>query len=1245
LNALLSTHALAGRLPLASVHVNQNDTEGDGGIDGVVDEAIPPALDPTGRFGVPTCWQFKARPTGQIKAKVAKGKKGGQQVALREMIADDPHSRQLVEQGYGYRLCIAADMPHRKKMQWEGWLRDAAREINADAPAPMVLTASDLANWANLFKPIVSDYFRAYLGQFRSLERWRKEITSLTPEFVAITGWNAAVVAIREHASFSRSVATILTVHGEAGVGKTRCTCEALLHDSGHHAVVLYTDDEAKALEFAHVIASTNHLKAVLVADECSWRTRERLRPLVAACPDRLRVIAIDNSLQLGGGAEEVRLTHITIDEVGEILLRNFAHLPAEQIHSCARVTGGFVRLAVYLCEHDAKIPSGGQLDSFGFFRDYLHKCLRDEEDSVLLISLVSRVGFRGDLATQLERLCAHPMLELSPKDIRDTAKRLRNAPGFIAFGGRYLYVTPLLIAQVGFRRAWERWIEHDPKRFLTEFPSDLIDAFMERLQSAGTDAMKEVVSDFFLDWVKSLGPPDLGNEANISRLVQLIEVSPSSLAPLLRELTERASIEELRQVHSGYNGEKARRELVWLAEKLAYFGEYFADAEAILLRLALAETEPHLGNSASRIWGALFRIALSGTPVPFPDRIRLLEARLREADATQLTLALQALDEVLTDGPVSHLAAPPLLFGRLPPEQWRPADRNERRACRRLALAMASRLAAEGGPVAEGLRTTVIRRLSPLLLEGYIEEAQAVIGVAVLTDALLAAVVGELEKFLDVFCRDHALPGGRTQSDNASESNSLPTNQTRRRIAAADLEARVRNWYRSLVPSNLHGRLVSIVGLDPWQKQLFENDAAWQRGLRELAAELLQSPAAMSREQDWLCSREARSALYLGQALGEADREGLLLERMLSEFPIAGGTPLAQGYLDRFATNHVHLLDQANRLLDRLQAEEPKAAYELLWSAGDEVRKVPRLLQMVDSGSLTADYLLGLAHGVRDRPLTRDELFQALERLVQAAKAGKDRAPHAAVHLLFRWLHSAGQIDSTDRLRHDEGLREVLVTVLELASDAVGRGPIPWTRLVEDLAAIEPSRALELAVGALVGDDYTARHLAEDCLVRLAASHPVETMHRLGEAILRPITGWRFRVHDFPHLFGSLPVEVIESWLLEAGADGARGLARHLEPPLLNDEGRPIVPPLTAFVLNRFANDDKVFQEFIAGTQSMHTYRRDLPGDVDHETEVARHFLGHPLRRVREWARNEIEHTRKESAFWLQHEEEMVHN
>jgi len=1249
LNALLSFHAHEGHLPDSAVSLNQNDTEGDGGVDAVISQAILPSLDPTDRFSVPTCWQFKASPTENIKAKVLKGEKGGQEVALKQEI-NKPHARGLVEQGYGYRFCIADDMPDQKKVQWEDWLLAATREINPDAARPAVLTASDLALWANRFKPIVSEFFRPCLGPLRSLERWRSEIAGLTPKFVAIGGWDAAVRAIREHVDFSRRVTTILTVQGEAGVGKTRCTCEALLEGASHHALVLYTDDEKAAHEFAQVIARDNRLRAILVADECTLEFRDRLRQLLPGCADRLRVIAIDNSLQRAGGTGEVRLTQIDIPDVEAILSRNFSDLPPDRRLSYARLAQGFVRLAVDLCEHDALVPPDGRVDSvFGFFHDYyLERRLRPEElEGVLLISLLPRVGYRDDVVGQLESLCAHSRIDRRPLNIVEIAHRLRHSPGFLAVGGRFLYVTPMLIAQVAFQSAWERWVEPDPRRFMADFPPELIDPFIERVRSSGTSAMREFVTDFFLNWAANLDPLDLGRQPSVLRLVHLIEVQPETLVPILRGLLERTSLEELRRLHSGYEGEKARRQLVWLAEKLAYFAEFFAHAEAILLRLALAETEPHLGNNASRLWEASFRTVLSGTPVPFVDRLQLLEQRLRTADPQQLTLGLAALDEILADGPVSRLAAPPVLFGRLPPPQWKPSNVEQRSSCRGLALGMAARLAESGGPVADGLRSAVVNRLAPLLLAGHLEEVKTVLGAGPLPDALLATVVREIEKFFDVFCKDHPIPVHRTNNRAAApgDEDQIAGSEMRHlpRVAGPDLEARVREWYRGLVPSGLHGRLVSLVGQDPWHHQLQGDGVAWQRELQKLALDLLRSPLELERELGWLCSSEARSAFHLGVAIGEADKDGALLDRMLSDFPLAGGTPLARGYLERVTTAHPQQLVRVNALLDLLQETHPRVAYDVLWSTGDEVQKVSRVLEMIDSGGLPAEFLRGLEYGIRERPLAIEELLQALKRLIHAARSGNRRAAQAAVHLLHGRLRPHPKASGSDVLRQEPRLRDVLPTVLELALDGAGREPNFWVALVEDLADVEIDQALGLAVRALESQDYNTRALAEECLVRQAGSHPDEVMRSLGTTILSPGSGWRFRIDDFSRLLAALPVEVVQHWLSETGVAGARGIARHLAPPYLDDEGRPAVPPLTSFVLDRFADDEQVFREFRAGTHSGRVYSGDIAKQHEGEATVARRFLGHPLRRIREWALSVIDSANRQAADWRQRDEEMV--
>jgi hypothetical protein len=135
--------------------------------------------------------------------------------------------------------------------------------------------------------------------------------------------------------------------------------------------------------------------------------------------------------------------------------------------------------------------------------------------------------------------------------------------------------------------------------------------------------------------------------------------------------------------------------------------------------------------------------------------------------------------------------------------------------------------------------------------------------------------------------------------------------------------------------------------------------------------------------------------------------------------------------------------------------------------------------------------------------------------------------------------------------------------------------------------------------------------------------------MQALGEAVLNDKTGWKFYVHNFKMLIEALPSDVVKRWIASAGVEGARRLARHLPAPHLKESGThddaiPIVPDLTAWVLTEFEEDDRVFKEFMAGVYSFKMYSGDIAAQHEAEAAVARVFLDHPLRRIREWAEME---------------------
>jgi len=1210
-------------------------------MDAVVEQPIPAGQDSTGRFGVPTCWQMKAEPTANMKPK--KGKPKTQQAALREEI-NKPYAAALINKGYGYRLCIADDMPATTKARWESWLTDEAKKINPSASSALVVTASDLALWINRY-PAQVLRFRPNLKSLKSFDVWSAEVRALTKIYGQTAQWSTVSTAIRSHVDFSRKIDASLVVQGEVGVGKTRITCEALAGNSAVEGLVVATSDEQMALSFAEDVARDSHVKAILVADECSLRYRERIRQLVPSCSDRLRVIAIDNSLKRAGMAGEIRLTRTTNDDVERILSENFPDLPADRRRSFAGLAEGFVRLGVELCQHDHLIPPDGAIHSvFAFFKDsYLvNRLSNDERASVELLSLLPRVGYRDDVADELRKLCGHPVINRDPQRVIEIANELKQSPGFIAFGGRYLYVTPKLISQVAFQSAWERWVESDPQRFLSELAPELIDSFVEQARNAQNPTPAAAISDFFFEWAATLRPPDLASEATVTRLTRLVETQPEQFLPLLQALVESVSTDELHRLHSEtLQGQNARRQLVWLAEKLSHLTDKFYTAESLLLRLARAESEPHLGNSASQVWEGLYRIVLSGTPIPFLERLALLEKRLLEADATQLPLAVAAFEQILTDGPVMALAAPPVVLGRIPPPVWRPADGAERQACLRAGMEMAARIAANGGIVGNALRVAVEKHIYPLLLGGYFGEVQAVIGSAPIPDTLLASLGRSLEDFFDAFARDHVLNVQRRRPKADGGEETVTVQERRPRKVSPEFEARVREWYARLVPGTLHGRLVSVVGHEPWQRELGLDPAAWQRAIAELAVDFLRAPAELDRELPWLASSEARSSFQLGQALARIDTGGLLLDRMLLIFPREGATGIARGYLDQVVAANPKLLEEVNSILDRLQAEQPRIAFELLWSVGPPLRKVERIFKMIDAGAVPPEMLRSFGYDIQVGQLEEDHLFGALDRTMSAAEQGNAKAGVAAIRLLYSWLHRKPDISAAERLKHDDRLKASLHRLLVLTAEESSQDPTFWFILAEDLAPFEPKVVIGLVIRVLINRDYNTRRLAEELLVKLAADHPGQVLASLGDALLHPESNAWLHLVDVSDILCAIPEMLVRRWIEQNGVSGARAIASHLQPPHLSSEGKPVVPPLTSFILERFENDERVFQAFLSGAPSRGVYIGDIAAQHEGEERAARHFLRHPLRRVREWARVEIKFAHQQASIWRQRDEE----
>jgi len=1203
---LIRAQGSAGGVPSSAIATNMRNNRPDGGVDTKVD--MPILGDSTGYLAIPTIWQYKATEAA-----------GATEANLREEIYK-PYARECIGKGYAYRFCICDEVTPQKKDEWATKLTEFAREIEPSAPAAMAVAAGDLAPWASMF-PAVLIYLFPMVGRGTALHlaAWGKNARDVTPVFVPVPAWEPAWESIAAHVAMSqRPPDAVLPIKGEAGVGKTRLAYEVLAGIEGLAELVVYTDDEHLTLEIAAQLANDDALTAILVADECSLQTRLRLGRLLQGHRHRVRVISIDNAAERSpSGAPEYRLERIPDDKLQAILLANFPGVPPERQRAYADLSSGFVRLAADLCRNDAMIAMVGHVGpTLGSVDDYLSNRLKADELAVVeALALVTKVGHKHDVAHELDQLCS--LVELDRGAVWPIIDRLRLAPGFVVKAGRYLYITPELVAQVAFDRAWRRWGEDDPSRFLERMPDVLLEPFQRRVTRSAAEEVRRAVGDYFHGWAWSLDPRHLAEIAAVRPLVILTEADPDTYLPLLRALVERASREELLRVGGGLGGERApRRQLVWLMERLLAFPEYFDAAEAILLRLALAENEPGIGNNATTTWGRLFRISLSGTSVPFPTRLAVLDDRLHDADAGVVALALDALDALFT--PHGHrIVGPPVVAGRIPPPEWRPSSREELQDSLDRAVAVLSKPVNDQALARrDRAREIAIKYMHRLLALGYLEDLDAILDPDRSPHDIRVKAAAAVETCL-------RLDAGRDTG----------------RLRLPEYVDAVEAWLDRLKPTDIHGRLLAAVGVNPWHHTARGNDEAWRSEIADLATYLSAHRTILEDELAWLFSSDALSAPVLGEEMGKRDAEGTLLEALVRGSLRHRSAGVTRGYIVGLLGARPEHADAVNRIVDGVERVVPELAYHLFTAAPQMTHAAKRTLALIDAGALSVAYLQGFLFVADPDVFSPLDLRESIRRLVAAAERGDIEAERVAVQFIASWLDAA----DAGITRNDVEMGELAWRVLEVATRDGDATAYHWGEILGKLHAIDPDRAARLAVGAIMAVGALRSEVALAVLRDMAGTYPDIVLMHLGQAILDPSKNWHFYLEDYTGLIRALPVQKVEAWVRAVGVDGALALARQLPQPYLSDAGDVIVPPLTAFVLETFGDDARVLEEFLAGSHGYAGYMDEIIERFERKEQVAEKALYHPMPMMREWARRELAYVRA----WLakQHEEQEEDN
>lgn len=353
-------------------------------------------------------------------------------------------------------------------------------------------------------------------------------------------------------------------------------------------------------------------------------------------------------------------------------------------------------------------------------------------------------------------------------------------------------------------------------------------------------------------------------------------------------------------KVSGGYwENWRTRRLLVWLVEGIAEFPTFFFDAESILWKLALAETEPNLANNATRIWQQLFQILNSGTATPFITRIKRLEERLFTQNEQEISLALEGLSnslELYRRGNVVNFS---VIAGRIVTKQnWQPENSSELKKCLDLAVNLLIKVASAGNYCLRiGGLQIAIQHLRTLLLNNYLDKIKTVFIPEKLPEDILLSLINKLEDFV------------RFNSN---------------------LKVDIQQWLQDLIPNNLHGKLIQTLSQSPWSRSRIEDREYWYQEIDKIAQQFCQKPELLISEMKWLCSPQAISSWALGNALGKYDTQVVCLEPIINGTTNTSATDLAREYIGSLVINFPQHIALVNNWIDQLETQVPKIAYEL---------------------------------------------------------------------------------------------------------------------------------------------------------------------------------------------------------------------------------------------------------------------------------------------------------------------------
>jgi len=938
-----------------------------------------------------------------------------------------PGVQRCLQAGGHYHFLISQDCNVQKLTSLESALAECCGSKGFDPKRCHLLAASHIARWVCRHPGAIScRELGKGLPGFSTVEEWANLRTLQNP-------WKSddlrrgVIERVQALLATTDALEPVVRIEGPAGVGKTRLMLECIKAAGLESRTIYACNSEAPEVQqLLSAVQSSPRAYAIIVADECDRDRQNVLKSYADLAGGRVRLICVGPGDALFDSVADFSSVFVVLpmagDQVREVLTAAFENVPGFVAEVAVRLSGGYPKLAFFVARAvtESSSISPEEIRRIPTIRDFLKRFLpAGTLNALRALSILQRLGWEAELRPEAEAVASY--LGMAFSDLQEGVKMLRDQ-GVVVPQGRYLYVTPELLAIAA---AADLWDARGPNliRIIEQMPTPSSRReLLRRLAAMGRHREVRKVVEMLLGdrgLFQSLG--DLDEEFRSEAFRILASALPEAAVTVLERIVEHAPRGQLLDFKVG------RRDVIWAVETLLRWPETSLAAARSLRSLALAENET-IGNNATAVFGEYFHIHLSRSPVPYPQRMHLIDDLIAAGDERSRLLAVCGLSaglisyETRLGGDFDELARRPY------PPEWRPKTWAELWEARRAAISRLQDIAAGADRAASEARKAQISAVFTVSREGMFED------VIKLLQNIRPETDDERRQVLDACLRLQKEGGEQLSKTQRTELEDLS-----RQLFGASYFARIKRWV---------GRRLNVDFDLKEDKGYAEADAVTVA----LADEGFNNGIS-DEELAWLASAEAENVWIFGLRLGELDAELHLFERIVACSPEDVNALFLAAYIGGQGKARGGNLRE--NLIDQLRDTYPLKAFTCTWRGEATRRGFERIVGLVESGKIPAERIGFLMYGGWTKILSADENATLVRLMLNGRKSA---VLEPAMSILYDALQR--EPESIDRL-------EPLVWEIVEATpaDAAVMMAWRWGRLAPIVAARDPLRIVRLII------------------------------------------------------------------------------------------------------------------------------------------------------------------------------------